>query len=141
MAFDSLFIGGTGMQAYQNQIDVISNNIANVGTTGFKGQRVNFQDLLYQTQSFSSAPTQTLQQFYGSFITQVGVDTQTANTGVTTQTTLTTNINQTRQSISGINTDEETQNLIKYQSAYQAAAKTISVLNQMLNTVITSLGQ
>src|ERR1700681_4130399 len=59
MAFDSLFIGVTGLQAYQNQIDTISNNIANVGTTGFKGQSVNFQDLIYQAQSFATAPTQT----------------------------------------------------------------------------------
>src|ERR1700681_257164 len=59
MAFDSLFIGVTGLQAYQNQIDTISNNIANVGTTGFKGQSVNFQDLIYQSQSFATAPTQT----------------------------------------------------------------------------------
>ncbi|MEO7040334.1 MAG: flagellar hook-basal body complex protein [Candidatus Elarobacter sp.] len=58
MAFDSLFIGVTGLESYQNQIDVISNNIANVGTTGFKGQDVNFQDLIYQASSFASAPTQ-----------------------------------------------------------------------------------
>jgi flagellar hook protein FlgE len=58
MAFDSLFIGVTGLEAYQNQIDAISNNIANVGTTGFKGQDVNFQDLIYQAQSFATAPTQ-----------------------------------------------------------------------------------
>ena len=60
MAFDSLFIGVTGLDAFQNQIDVISNNIANVGTTGYKAQNVNFQDLFYQTQGFASAPTQTL---------------------------------------------------------------------------------
>lgn len=59
MAFDSLFIGVTGLESYQSQIDVISNNIANVGTTGFKGQDVNFQDLIYQAQRFASAPTQT----------------------------------------------------------------------------------
>jgi flagellar hook protein FlgE len=59
MAFDSLFIGVTGLNAFQNQIDVISNNIANTGTTGFKGQRVTFADLLYQQQGFASGPTQT----------------------------------------------------------------------------------
>lgn len=89
----------------------------------------------------TSAQVQTLQQFYGQTITQVGIDTQTAITGNQTQTTLANSINQTRQSISGINIDEETQNLIKYQSAYQAAAKTISAMNQMLNTIITTLGQ
>jgi flagellar hook protein FlgE len=60
MAFDSLFIGVTGLTSYQNQIDVISNNIANVGTVGYKGQDVTFQDLLYQNTGFPSAPTQTL---------------------------------------------------------------------------------
>jgi flagellar hook protein FlgE len=60
MAFDSLFIGVSGLTAYQNQIDVISNNIANVGTVGYKGQDVTFQDLLYQNTGFASAPTQTL---------------------------------------------------------------------------------
>lgn len=59
MAFDSLFVGVSGLNAYQNQIDLISNNIANVGTTGYKGQRMTFQDLLYQDQSFASAPTNT----------------------------------------------------------------------------------
>src|SRR6204780_3400238 len=58
MGLDSMFIGVTGLEAYQNQIDVISNNIANVGTTGFKGQDVNFQDMLYQQQSYATSPTQ-----------------------------------------------------------------------------------
>jgi flagellar hook protein FlgE len=52
-------IGVTGMDAYQAQIDVISNNIANVGTTAFKDQSVSFQDLLYQTQLPASGPTKT----------------------------------------------------------------------------------
>ncbi|HEY5340764.1 MAG TPA: flagellar hook protein FlgE [Candidatus Aquilonibacter sp.] len=60
MAFDSLFIGVSGLTAYQSQIDVISNNIANVGTVGYKGQDVTFQDLLYQNTGFASAPTQKL---------------------------------------------------------------------------------
>ncbi len=87
-----------------------------------------------------SAQTQTLQQSYGSIITQVGIDTQTAITGTTTQTNLASTIDAQRQAISGINIDEETQNLIKYQNAYQAAAKTISTMNQLLNTIITGLG-
>src|SRR5260370_40703131 len=59
MAFDSLFVGVSGLEAYQSQIDTISNNIANVGTTGFKSQSVNFQALIYQAQSIATAPTQT----------------------------------------------------------------------------------
>jgi flagellar basal-body rod protein FlgG len=45
----ALFTAATGMQAQQLNIDVISNNLANVNTTGFKRGRADFQDLLYQT--------------------------------------------------------------------------------------------
>lgn len=44
----TLDIGATGMLAQQLNVDVISNNIANMTTTGFKRQRAEFQDLLYQ---------------------------------------------------------------------------------------------
>jgi flagellar basal-body rod protein FlgG len=44
----SLDIAGTGMQAQQTNVEVISNNIANMTTTGYKRQRPEFQDLIYQ---------------------------------------------------------------------------------------------
>ncbi len=44
----SLSIGATGMLAQQTNVEVISNNIANMTTSGFKQQRAEFQDLLYQ---------------------------------------------------------------------------------------------
>lgn len=44
----SLDIGATGMLAQQMNVDVISNNIANMTTTGHKRQRVDFKDLIYQ---------------------------------------------------------------------------------------------
>ncbi len=44
----SLEIARTGLDAQQAQLDVISNNLANVGTTGFKRSRVVFEDLMYQ---------------------------------------------------------------------------------------------
>jgi flagellar basal-body rod protein FlgG len=45
----SLNTAATGMQAQQNNMDVIANNMANVNTTGFKKSRAEFEDLLYQT--------------------------------------------------------------------------------------------
>jgi flagellar basal-body rod protein FlgG len=44
----SLDIAATGMQAQQTNVEVISNNLANMTTTGFKRQRAEFQDLIYQ---------------------------------------------------------------------------------------------
>ena len=94
MSFDSLFIGVTGLESYQTQIDVISNNIANVGTTGYKGQTVNFQDLLYQTQSFGSASTQT----------RGGVNGQDVGLGVKVGS-INTQFQQGGLNTTGVNTD------------------------------------
>ncbi len=90
--------------------------------------------------TITSTQSQTLVQQYGNLTTQVGLDTQTAITGTTTQTNLASSIDQQRQSLAGINIDEQTQDLIKYQTAYQAAAKTISTLSQLLDTIINGLG-
>jgi flagellar hook-associated protein 1 len=109
-------------------------------TTGIESVTFTPQGTITGPYSITSAQSNTLQGYYGQLVTQVGLDTQTATTGNTTQTNLATNINDERQSIAGINIDEQTQDLIQYQSAYQAAAKTISTLSQMLDTIITGLG-
>ncbi len=57
MAFDSLFTGITGLNAYQSWIDMLSNNIANTATTGFKDQRMTFADMFYQQTGSPSGPT------------------------------------------------------------------------------------
>ncbi len=45
----SLWISKSGLEAQQTQMDTISNNLANVNTTGFKRSRTQFEDMLYQT--------------------------------------------------------------------------------------------
>lgn len=55
----SLYTAATGMIAQQLQIDVTSNNIANVNTIGYKKGRAEFADLLYQTMQYAGAPTST----------------------------------------------------------------------------------
>ncbi|TCV95544.1 flagellar basal-body rod protein FlgG [Biostraticola tofi] len=47
--FRSLWIAKSGLEAQQTNMDVISNNLANVATSGFKRQRAVFEDLMYQT--------------------------------------------------------------------------------------------
>ena len=52
----ALWTAASGMQAQQMNIDVVSNNLANVSTTGFKKSRADFQDLMYQTVKTTGAP-------------------------------------------------------------------------------------
>lgn len=52
----SLWSAATGMKGQETNIAVVSNNLSNVSTTGFKKQRVDFQDLMYQTLAEPGAP-------------------------------------------------------------------------------------
>ncbi len=54
----SLWTSATGMVAMQMQIDTISNNLANVNTTGFKKSRIEFEDLIYQNVKMAGSPVQ-----------------------------------------------------------------------------------
>ncbi len=53
----ALYTAATGMNAQETNIDVISNNLANVNTVGFKKGRADFQDLMYQYAVEPGAPT------------------------------------------------------------------------------------
>ncbi|WP_424683101.1 flagellar basal-body rod protein FlgG [Frateuria sp. YIM B11624] len=46
--FSSLWVAKTGLDAQQTRMDVVSHNLANANTTGFKSSRASFQDLVYQ---------------------------------------------------------------------------------------------
>jgi flagellar basal-body rod protein FlgG len=52
-----LYTAATGMNSMQHQIDVTSNNIANVNTSGFKQDRAEFQDLMYETLNYTAGRT------------------------------------------------------------------------------------
>ena len=94
MAFDSLYTGISGLDAYQSWIDMISNNIANTATTGFKAQRMTFADQFYQQIGAPSGPTQT----------SGGVDPVDNGLGVKVNT-VDTEFGQGGLETTGINTD------------------------------------
>lgn len=73
----ALRTAATGMMAQQTNIDTVANNLANVNTTGFKRNRVDFQDLMYQTVRQGGAPTAQGQIPAGM---QVGLGVRTATT-------------------------------------------------------------
>ena len=52
-----LYTAATGMNSMQHQIDVTSNNIANVNTAGFKLDRAEFQDLMYESLNYTAGQT------------------------------------------------------------------------------------
>jgi len=84
----ALQTAATGMMAQELNVQVISNNIANVRTTGYKRQRVHFQDLLYE--NFRRAGSATSEQTQVPAGTFIGSGVKTVSTGrVMTQGNLT----------------------------------------------------
>lgn len=72
---ESMFIGATGMQAQQVNLDVIANNLANVNTAGFKKNSVKFQDLMYRAAGIAPSSVLSL----GDRV-EVGIGTSVART-------------------------------------------------------------
>lgn len=97
----SLAIAASGMQAQQLNVEVISNNIANMNTTGFKRQRAEFKDLLYQNLERPGASTSSSGTTAPLGI-QIGVGVKAGSVGrVTEQGSLTRTDNSTDVAISG----------------------------------------
>jgi flagellar basal-body rod protein FlgG len=96
----SLFIAKTGLDAQQTQLDVVSNNLANVGTAGFKKSRAVFEDLIYQTLRQPGA--QSTQQTQLPTGLQVGTGVRpVASERIFTQGNLTQTGNQLDVAVSG----------------------------------------
>ncbi len=71
-----MYSGISGMKVNQAKLDVIGNNIANVGTTAFKSSSARFKDMLYQNSGESTSPTSTKG---GTNAKQVGLGAQLAS--------------------------------------------------------------
>ena len=96
----SLYTAATGMNAQETNIDVISNNLANVNTTGYKKGRAEFQDLMYQYLLEPGAPTS--QSTTNPSGIQIGLGVKTAAVQkVFTQGDLTSTGNQLDVAIEG----------------------------------------
>ena len=89
----ALNIAATGMFAQQTNVEVIANNLANMNTTGFKQQRAEFQDLLYQNVQTPGAQTSDQGTYAPSGI-QLGAGVKTSAVyRITTQGDLTSTSN------------------------------------------------
>jgi flagellar hook-associated protein 1 FlgK len=76
------------------------------------------------------------QDTYASLVADVAVKTRQANNGASSEAVLLDQSRAARDSVSGVNLDEEAANLIQLQQAYQAAAQVISVANTLFQTLL-----
>ena len=102
------------------------------GSAGSNGNLVNFSAL--QTQNIINGETPT--NFYANLIFGVGNDVSTGTAEQQGSQAVLQQLQDQRGSISGVSLDEEAAHMVQYQQAYAAAARVVTTISQMLQTVI-----
>lgn len=78
--------------------------------------------------------------YYAAMIGDLGVAAQSANTNLDNVQVLVDSVEYNRQSVSGVSLDEELTNMITFQHAYNASARMITVIDEMLDKIINGMG-
>jgi flagellar hook-associated protein 1 len=86
-----------------------------------------------------SGGTASIENTYANLVAEVGTRTRQAEVAARSQGKLLEEARAQRESISGVNLDEEAANLLRYQQAYQAAAQVIAVTNSLFDTLINAV--
>jgi flagellar hook-associated protein 1 FlgK len=98
---------------------------------------------IWEVQGMHINPTDqypcTFQDFYDKMVSKLGTDGNVYKSSVDTLTTTTASIENSRQQIMGVSSDEELGKLIKYQSAYNASSRYMTVISQMTELIVTGL--
>jgi flagellar hook-associated protein 1 FlgK len=118
-----------------------NDSISLVHNSGARGDNSNALQLADLKSKPTINGTQTLQNFYGSMVAQVGVSSRQAEANLQVEASLLQQAEQYRENVSGVNLDEEAANMLRYQQAYQASAQIIKIANDVFTTLINSLGR
>lgn len=129
--------GAAGEIEIHSDIEANLSNIAASGDSSNPEDGANALEIAQlQEESISELDGSTLFDFYGSIVTRVGVDVDGAQTKLNVKEGAQEQIDMLRQSISGVNLDEEMTDMIRFQRAYQASARVIVTVDRMLEELI-----
>ncbi|KFZ32206.1 hypothetical protein JS44_14845 [Anoxybacillus flavithermus] len=84
--------------------------------------------------------TTTIQNFYESVIGQMAVNAQEAKRLSENSEVLRQSVDERRMAVSSVSLDEEMMNMMKFQHAYNASARMITMIDQMLDKIINNMG-
>ncbi|MBT9437953.1 MAG: flagellar hook-associated protein FlgK [Deltaproteobacteria bacterium] len=132
------FFAGTTATNMAVDVDDV-NNIAAAGSfDGLPGGNSNAIEIAnLQNALKMNSDTATFDDYYNSLVSDVGSGVQKATVNFDHQSSMVTHLDNYRESVSGVSLDEEMVNLIKFQHGYNAAARLISVADELLDRVIS----
>ncbi len=89
-----------------------------------------------QSTAIMSGGKATFSDYYSALVGSVGSDVRSASANHDYEASMVTQLENYRESVAGVSLDEEMINLVKYQHAYEAAARVITTVDEMLDTVL-----
>lgn len=116
------------------------NNIAAASVSDLPGDNSKALEMIALRSDTSIFSEGSFEDFTRSLVSNLGVDTQQAEMMSENQSVLIQQIDNNRQSISGVSLDEEMADMVKYQHIYNAAARMITAIDEMIDTIVNKMG-
>ncbi|MFT9494652.1 flagellar hook-associated protein FlgK [Anaerosolibacter sp.] len=131
-----------------NISDEITNDLGNIAASlsndgagsGLPGDGSNADMLLKMRHDVEMFTWGSPDDFFKSLVSNLGVDSQEAIRMTDNQQVLLNQIDTNRQAISGVSLDEEMANMVKFQHSYNASARMITTIDEMLDKIINGMG-
>ncbi|SDH64140.1 flagellar hook-associated protein FlgK [Alteribacillus bidgolensis] len=123
-SYDEPIINGTGPQAF----------------AGDGSNALNLANVKDANLDFDGESTTNVQSYYQGVIGEMAVDTDEAQQKMHNTDNLRENVNNRRQEVSSVSLDEEMTNMIQFQHAYNASARNITMIDEMLDRIINNMG-
>ena len=133
-------VGGSSARDFQvntavsNDLDLIAASSTSTGIPGNNSQAIAIANL--QHALTMNGNSSTFEGYYNSLVSKVGGNLQSAAAYFDHQSDMVVQLENRRESISGVSLDEEMINLVKFQTAYDAAAKLIATSDELLQTLL-----
>lgn len=133
------FFTGSGITDISISADIDADNslIAAAKNSGQPGDNSNIIDILnLRSQKLLESGTNSTDEYYNNMITKMGVESQQCIREAENSQLLVNQISSRKETVSGVSLDEELVNMVKFQHAYNAAAKIINVMDELMDTLI-----
>ncbi|WP_067843231.1 flagellar hook-associated protein FlgK [Amphibacillus sediminis] len=124
-------------QAILDDPDLIAASLN--GDSGDGTNAINLSEV-YSNQDVGLGARTSVKSFYQALIGNLGVKTQEVNRMTNNTAVLRQQVEENRMSVSSVSLDEEMSNLIKFQHAYNAAARSMTAVDEMLDRIINNMG-
>jgi flagellar hook-associated protein 1 FlgK len=125
--------------AVQASVDAIAASDTAAGLPAGADTAVDLAQLQFVVQTIGASTT-TIDGFYQQFVAKIGVDTDQASRLAEVQRGVLDAAQSRRDSVSGVNLDEEMADMVRFQKSYNSAARMITTLDEMLETIVNRMG-